>query len=102
MGAMIREHRFGVIQQSLDVASVSANTTAEQDFTVPGLLPGDWVFVNKPSLSAGLNIANARVKAANTLSLTFGNHTGSAIDPAAESYLIFWIRADALDTSVRS
>lgn len=94
MGVMLREDRFGVIARAIDVASVAANTTAEQDFTVPGLKIGDFVAVSKPGLSAGLGVVNARVKAANTLSISFVNATASPIDPDAETYLIFWFRAE--------
>lgn len=100
MGAMLREDRFGVVGLSINVASVSANTTAEQDFTVLGLKVGDFVALCKPSLSAGLGIVNARVKAANTLSISFVNATGSPIDPAAETYLIFWCRPELTTAAV--
>ena len=43
MGAMINEDRFGVCALALDVASVAANTSAEQSFTVKGLRPGDFL-----------------------------------------------------------
>lgn len=79
--------RIYILQGSVDVTSKSANTTAEQDVTVFGAKVGDVVIaVNKPSLSAGLGIVNARVKAADTISIQFGNFTGSPIDPAAETY----------------
>jgi hypothetical protein len=91
---MINEDRFGVVTALLDVASVAANTTAEQTFTVQGLTTDMTVLVNKPSLNAGLGICNARVSAANTLALTFNNNTGGAIDPAAETYKIFWFKAE--------
>jgi hypothetical protein len=94
MGVLLNEDRFSLSSVSLDVGSVAANTTAEQTFTVPGLRVGDFVLVSKPSLSAGLSVANARVSAANTLAITFGNHTASPIDPAAESYLLFVFRAE--------
>jgi hypothetical protein len=82
-----------VYSQSLDVASVAANTSAEQTFTVTGLATTDKVFVNKPSVSAGLVVGNARVSAANTLALTFGNLTAAPIDPAAETYTIVAFRS---------
>ncbi len=82
-----------VYSQSLDVASVAANTSAEQTFTVTGLATTDAVFVIKPSLSAGLVVGNARVSAANTLAITFGNLTATPIDPAAESYTVVAIRS---------
>ena len=94
MGAMINEDRFGVVTAALDVASVSANTTAEQTFAVQGLSTDMVVFVNKPALNAGLGVCNARVSAANTLAITFNNNTGGAIDPAAETYKIFWFRPE--------
>jgi bifunctional pyridoxal-dependent enzyme with beta-cystathionase and maltose regulon repressor activities len=94
MGAMINEDRFGVLTISLDVASVAINTSAEQTFTIPGLKVGDFVAVNKPSLTAGLGVTNARVSAANTLALTFTNATAGAIDPAAETYAVFWFRPE--------
>ncbi|MGH9967714.1 MAG: hypothetical protein ACREBG_07740 [Pyrinomonadaceae bacterium] len=79
--------------QSLNVASVAANTSAEQTFTVTGLATTDKVFVNKPALNAGLVVGNARVSAADTLAITFGNLTAGAIDPAAETYEIIAIRS---------
>lgn len=82
-----------ILTSSINVASVAANTSAEQTFTVTGLAVGDAVFVSKPSLSAGLIVGNARVSATDTLAITFGNLTGSPIDPAAETYTIFAIRA---------
>lgn len=82
-----------VYSQALDVASVAANTTAEQTFTVTGLTTGDKVFVNKPSVNAGLGIVNARVSAADTLALTFVNATAAAIDPASETYTIVAFRS---------
>lgn len=85
--------KIAVYSQALDVASVAANTSAEQTFTVTGLTTGDKVFVSKPSLSAGLVIGNARVSAADTLAITFGNLTAAAIDPASETYTIVAIRS---------
>ena len=94
MGAMINEDRFGVAAITLDVASVAANTSAEQTFSVKGLRPGDFVHVNKPSLHAGLVVSTARVSAADTLAITFGNTTAAPIDPAAEPYLLFYFRPE--------
>lgn len=102
MGVMLNEDRFGVISQSINVASVAANTTAEQTFTVPGLKTSDMVFVNKPSVSAGLGIVNARVSAADTLAISFVNATAAAIDPAAETYLIFWFRPEKTGSAVNA
>lgn len=68
-------------------ASVAANTTAEQTFTVPGLLLGvDFVNCVKPSFQAGLSIGNCRVSANNTVAITYSNNTASPIVPTTEVY----------------
>lgn len=76
----------------IDPASVSANSTSEQTFTVTGLTVQDRVVVNKPTHTSGLVIGGARVSAADTLAIVFGNLTGSAINPPSESYRIGAIR----------
>jgi hypothetical protein len=88
MGVQLNEDKWWVVSKSIDVASVAANTSAEQAFTVTGVRVGDFVAVSKPSLSAGLIISTARVSATDTVAITFGNLTGSPIDPAAETYLV--------------
>lgn len=77
-----------VYSQTLTPVSVAANTTAEQTFTVTGLLAGTQVLVNKPSATAGLGIVGVRVSALNTLAVTYANVTAAAIVPPAETYLI--------------
>lgn len=73
---------------ALTPVSVAANTTAEQTFTVTGLIASTPVWVNKPSAQSGLGIVGVRVSAANTLAINYGNSTGSAITPAAETYIV--------------
>lgn len=80
VGNVAQEYLLNV---PLSPAQVAANTTAEQTFTVSGLLVGDFVEVNKPSVQAGLGIVNTRVSAANTLAITFANNTASPITPTA-------------------
>ncbi len=80
--------RVFAISVTADVTSRTANTSTEFDFTVPGVQVGDVVLsVNKPSLSAGINTGNARVKSANTVAVTFSNNTGAGVDPASETYI---------------
>lgn len=70
-------------------AALTASTTTARTYTVPGLIVGDIVTVNKPSHTAGVGIANARVSAADTLEITFGNYTaGTPSLPASEQYLL--------------
>lgn len=80
-------------QAALTPAQVAANTTAEQTFTVTGLVVGGVVVVNKPTAQAGLGIVGARISANNTLAITFSNNTASPITPTAgETYNIATIR----------
>lgn len=76
-----------VVDVTADVTSRTLSTSTEFDFTVPGVKVGDIVVsVSKPSLSAGLVVGSARVKAADTVAVTFGNCTAGAVDPASETY----------------
>lgn len=69
-------------------ASVAALTTAEQTFTVTGLVAGSSVWINKPSWTNGLAILGCRVSAANTLAINFANFSSAAIVPPAETYVV--------------
>lgn len=80
-----------VFTVTLTPSSVAATTTAEQTFTVNGLLTNHKVIVNGPTPTAGTGIVNARVSAANTLALTFINTTAAAATPAAGTYIIIAI-----------
>lgn len=77
-----------VYSQSLAPVSVAANTSAEQTFTVTGLIAASPVWVNKPSAQTGLGIGGVRVSAANTLAITYVNATATAIVPTTETYII--------------
>ena len=74
---------------------VAANTSAEQDLTVTGVKLGDVISVNKPTAQAGLGVVGARVSAADTVSVTFGNFTAATpITPtASETYSFLVVRA---------
>ena len=76
--------------------SVAANTSAEQTFTVTGLLTSfDEVFgIVKPTHQAGLLVGNCRVSADNQIAIQFANITASPIVPtASEVYSIYvWRR----------
>jgi len=77
---------------TINPASVAANTTAEQTFTVLGIRSNDFILVNKPSLTAGVGIAGSRATAKDTVGITFVNATAGAIDPGSEDYSIIAIR----------
>ena len=89
------------VQVTFDPSAVSTITTAEQDVTVTGVKVGDIVMaVNKPSLTAGVGICNARVKAADTISLQFVNPTAGSVNPASEVYTIVIARPESVAASV--
>lgn len=77
---------------SINPASVGANSENTETFTVTGLKTNDIVTVNKPTKTAGFSILDAFVSADDTISITFRNFTGGAIDAGAETYLIHAIR----------
>lgn len=87
--------KTGVFKITLSPASVANATSAEQTFATTGigLLAGDYVGVNKATAQAGLGVVGARVSAADTLALTFGNFTAATITPtASEVYTVFVAR----------
>ena len=91
--------KASVISVTLSPALVAANTTAEQTFTVNGLQIADWVGVSKPTTQAGLAVTGARVSAANTLAIAFGNFTASGITPtASQVYSVMVVRPDSTIT----
>lgn len=85
-----------IVSVALTPSAVSANTTAQQTFTVTGVKVGDVVVaVEKPSHQAGLGIVGARVTAADTVGITFSNNTGAGITPTAgETYDFVIARLD--------
>lgn len=88
--SLVQMYKYDV---AVDVTSVSANTTSEQTVTVTGVASNDIVVVVKPTHTAGLGIVNCRVSAKDTVAITFMNTTGSAIDPASETYTFLVIKA---------
>lgn len=74
--------------ETLTPVAVAADTSAEQTFTVTGLVTGQTVVVNGPAPTAGTGIVNARVSAANTLALTFANFTAASLTPTSGTYLV--------------
>jgi hypothetical protein len=44
-----------------------------------------------------LVVGSARVSAINTIAIQFVNPTAGAVDPALETYLVFWCRPEVLN-----
>ena len=69
--------------------SITAASSVEISLTISGLLPFDFVEVNKLNHVAGLSIGNARVSAANTLAVQMVNSTAGAISLlTTDQYLV--------------
>jgi hypothetical protein len=72
---------------TLTPTSVSAATSAEQTFTVNGLLSTSRVYINSPaSLGNGLGVASCRASADNTLAVVFVNATAGPLTPVSGVY----------------
>jgi predicted metalloprotease with PDZ domain len=84
---------------TFDPAIVATITTAEQTVTVPGVKLGDVVFVSKPTLTAGLGIAGARVSADDTVAITFVNPTAAGVNAGSEVYTILSVRPEVVATN---
>lgn len=93
---------IGACGITISPAQVAANTTAEQTFSVPGILANDALIgVRKPTAQAGLGIVGFRVTADGTIGVTFINATASPITPtASELYQVIWARPEYLASGV--
>ena len=79
---------------TVDLASVATITSGETSVTVNGVKTSDFVFVNGPSLTAGLGIVNCRVTAENTIAIDALNTTAGAINQASGTYKLLIIRPE--------
>jgi hypothetical protein len=80
-----------IVQAVLTPAAVLANTTAEQNFTVTGLVTGDQVSaINYLGAFPNSDVSpvNMRCSSANTLTVAYQNGTGGVLTPPAGNYYI--------------
>lgn len=72
---------------SIAPGTISSNTSSEVSVTINGVQSGDLVFaLIKPTLTAGIDLGNFRVSAANTVRATYQNSTGSPVAVPTETY----------------
>lgn len=88
----LRFPKINTYSPSINLASVGATSYSTQTFTVNGLNTNDVISVNPPALTAGLYLISYRVSDTDTLSMTFYNSTGGAIDESAATFKIVSIR----------
>jgi len=94
--------RIYAIAVTFNPASVATVTTAEQTTTVTGLKPGDFVFWQKPTNTAGVGVVNARVSAVDTLAVTFVNPTAGGVDAASETWQFLVFRPEVAAAALPS
>lgn len=89
-------HETFYIQPSLTPVSVSANTTAIQTFSLPGLTTTDLVEVigYSGAQTTGVVVGEADCLTNNVLSMQFANITASAAIPAIGTYSLQIIRLE--------
>lgn len=83
---------LSLTQISITPASVAANTTVEQTFTVQGLQSGDFVDVTPPGITAGIGIGACRCGALGVLTIQFSNNTAGALTPPSGVYALLTVR----------
>ena len=85
----------GMVQATLTPVSVAGSTSAEQNFTIPGLQLNDFLDLNcNVAQTAGIGIGNVRVSAVNTMTVEFTNSTAGALTPVTGVYNINVLRAE--------
>lgn len=84
-----------LIGPTLTPAAVTAATTAEQNFNIPGLQPTDFINVSfNGQQTAGMAVENARCGTAGVLTMAFSNDTAGTLTPASGIYIIGVDRAE--------
>jgi hypothetical protein len=81
-------HPLMIYSTTCAATTCAATTTVEATTTVTGLVVSSSVIVNKPTLTPGILVVNARVSAANTLAIQYANLTTTSISIPAEVYTI--------------
>jgi hypothetical protein len=85
-----------IMQATVDLGSVAANTSETETATVVGVKSGDIVIAEKPTLEAGLLIGSCWVSADDTVSIQVGNLTASPIDAASETWTFTVLRPETV------
>jgi hypothetical protein len=80
-----------ILRLNITPVAVGANTLAEQNFTVPGLLTTDEIggfqYITG-AYAVNVTVANMRVSANNTLTIAYANATAGALTPPSGLYYL--------------
>jgi hypothetical protein len=96
MGATLHEDRYGVFEFPLNVANCPANSTNDQNFTIVGLAPGDFVSIAAKDLVANIGIMYAVCISPNLLRIRWLNPTAAPINPGITQMTAHWFRAERI------
>lgn len=75
-----------VYSETIDLASVAANTVTTEALTVTGVLSDDIVLAVIPPSTVGIGICSAVVTAADEVTVVLVNPTASPIDAASGTF----------------
>lgn len=93
---------MGIVTFTYDAANIAAADGDEDTVTIQGLQVGDWVSVARATHVDDVGIADCRVSAANTLSITWVNPSAGAVNAGAATYTLFWARPDGTRNAVQA
>lgn len=87
---------INLINVTLDLPEIAANTSEENDVTVPGLKVGDVVIVTPDTFAAGVVYEATKVDANDTLPVRTINSTGTGVDPASGTFSLVIFRSEGV------
>lgn len=82
-----------VYEESINLASVAANTVAEQAFTVSGVGASDYLVGVEVPTGLGVVVGSGFVSAADEVTLVLSNPTASPVDAAAGTFKLYVARS---------
>lgn len=83
-----------LVNATVNLGSVAANTSEEETFTLTGVKVGDFISVQKEDLEAGIILGSARCETDGTVTVEVINATGSAVDAASATMKVLVARAE--------
>lgn len=86
-----------IMQATVDLGSVAANTSEEETATLTGVRAGDVVKVVKSDLDAGIILGTVRVTADDTIAIQVSNTTAGAVNAASETMTFEVSRPESTD-----
>lgn len=83
-----------LMEATVDLGSVAANTSETETATLTGALTTDYVVAIKPTLEAGIILGSAWISSNDTVSIQVMNSTAGAVDAASETFKFLVFRPE--------